>query len=162
MELTEKQQDLVRNQIPAIGLVTAYYGRFGEEALEVSRIFALQLGKGMGERIRSAMQVTGTDAVAVGDVLNTFLLRASGAPIGTPDLVVVEGDKVIAVNEGFCAIMEAARAIGAPHEKICRNYSWPIFEGIASAVNPGVKQEVRESRALGDSRCRHVIVVPIH
>ena len=49
---------------------------------------------------------------------------------------------------------------GAPHDKICPNSSWCIFEGIASAVNPQVRQEVRESRAFGDKRCQHVIIVP--
>ena len=49
---------------------------------------------------------------------------------------------------------------GAPHDKICPNYSWGIFEGIASAANPQVRQEVRESRAFGDKRRQHVIIVP--
>ena len=56
--------------------------------------------------------------------------------------------------------MEAAKAMGVPHDKVCPNYSWFMFEGMASAVNPGVRQEIRESRALGDKRCMHVIIVP--
>lgn len=117
------------------------------------------LGKKLGENIKRQAKITGTDAKAVAAVLNAFLKQASGAPVGVPDFVKIEGNEVSATNEDFCAIMEAVKAVGAPHDKICPNFSWLMFEGIASAVNPRVRQEVRESRALGDKRCRHVVIV---
>ena len=160
MELTPEQAARVQAQVPIIGLLNAFYNRFGEDAFQVSKEFSFQFGKQVGENIKAGSNISGTDANAVAAVLNAFLMEASGAPIGVPDFVKMEGNEVTAANEGFCAIMEAVKVAGVPHDKTCPNYSWSIFEGIASAVNPQVRQEVRESRAFGDKRCQHVIIVP--
>ena len=160
MELTKEQSACVQAQIPVISLINAYYKRFGDDAFQVSREFGLQFGKQLGENIKRGANIKGTDAKAVASVLNAFLQQASGAPVGVPEFVKIEGKEVTAANEGFCSIMEAVKAVGAPHDKICPNFSWLVFEGIASSVNPKVKQEVRESRALGNKRCRHVLIIP--
>lgn len=160
MELTPEQAALTQAQMPTVGLLSAYYRRYGDEAFEVSRAFALRAGAYLGENIKEALQVTGTDTSAVAEVLSAFVTEATGSPARAADLITVAGNEVSYMNDGFCDIMEAANALGAPLDKICRNYSGPVFEGVALSVNPGAEHEVRESRALGDSCCRHVIVVP--
>jgi hypothetical protein len=160
MELTQEQMAAVQAQVPVIGLLMAFYRRFGDEALQVSKEFGSQLGKQFGENIKRSANVTGTDTKAVAAVLNAFLKQATGVPVGVPDFAKIEGNEAVFVNEGFCPVMEAVKAVGAPHDKICPNFSWWLFEGIACAVNPRAKQETRESRALGGKRCIHTIIVP--
>lgn len=45
MELTQGQAASVQAQMPVIGLINAFYRRFGDNAFQVSRDFAFQFGK---------------------------------------------------------------------------------------------------------------------
>lgn len=156
MELTREQMQAVQNQAQTIGLVIAYYNKFGEDALKVAKGYFSEAGRMLGESLKSSLNIVENDANAVATALNAFLMQAAGMPAGCK----VEGDKVICDNEAFCPVMEAVKMVNAPWDKIDLNYAWPFFEGVASAINPGIKMEVLESRYKGDERCRHVITVP--
>lgn len=156
MEITKEQMNLAQAQMQGIGLVTAYYDRFGDDALQVSKSYFSQAGKMLGQNLKSSLNIVGSDANAVAAAINAFIMQAAG----TPGACKVEGDKVVCDNEGFCPVMEAVKMVNVPWDKIDLNYAWPMFEGIALAINPNAKMEVRESRHRGDKRCRHVFIVP--
>jgi len=156
MGLTKEQMEAVQAQVPAIGLVMAYYGRFGEDAFQVAKEYFAQMGNMMGENIKRNLNISGSDATAVAAVVNAFILQAAGAP----DMSKIEGNQVILVNEGFCPVMEAVKMLNAPWDKIDICYAWPMFEAMALAVNPNAKLEVLEARHRGDKSCKHVFTVP--
>ena len=155
MGLTKEQMAAVQVQMPVIGLMMAYYSRFGEDAFQVAKEYSAQLGKMMGENIKSSLNITGTDANAVAAVLNAFLMQ-----FAMPAICKVEGNKVIAETEGFCPVMEVVKMLNAPWDKIDVCYSWPAFGAMALAVNPNAKIEVVEARHRGDKSCKHVFTVP--
>jgi hypothetical protein len=156
MGLTKEQMEAVQAQVPAIGLVMAYYGRFGEDAFQVAKEYFAQMGKMMGENIKRNLNISGSDATAVAAVVNAFILQAAGVP----DMSKIEGNQVILVNEGFCPVMEAVKMLNAPWDKIDICYAWPMFEAMALAVNPNAKLEILEARHRGDRSCKHVFTVP--
>ena len=156
MGLTKEQMDAVQAQVPAIGLVMAYYGRFGEDAFQVAKEYFAQMGKIVGEDIKRNLNITGTDANAVAAAVNAFVMQMAAMPA----LCKVEGNQVIAETEGFCPVMEAVKMLNAPWDKIDICYAWPMFEAMALAVNPNAKLEVLEARHRGDKSCKHVFTVP--
>jgi len=156
MGLTKEQMEAVQAQVPAIGLVMAYYGRFGEDAFQVAKEYFAQMGKMMGENIKRNLNISGSDVTAVAAVVNAFILQAAGVP----DMSKIEGNQVILVNEGFCPVMEAVKMLNAPWDKIDICYAWPMFEAMALAVNPNAKLEVLQARHRGDKSCKHVFTVP--
>jgi hypothetical protein len=155
MALTKEQMAAVQGQAQVIGLVMAYYRRFGEDALPVAKEFSAQLGKMMGENTKSTLKTKGTDANSVAAVLN-----ASLGQIAMPPICKVEGKKVIAQTDGFCPIMEAVKMLNAPWDKVDMYCSWPAFEAIALSVNPNAKMEIVTTRHRGDKSCTHVFTVP--
>jgi hypothetical protein len=155
MALTKEQMAAVQQQAQMVGLVMAYYRRFGESALQVAKEFFTQLGKMMGENSKSALKTTGTDAKSVAAVLNASLMQ-----IAMPAICKVEGNKVIAETDGFCPIMEAVKMLKAPWDKIDTYCSWPAFGAIALSVNPNAKMEIVTTRHKGDKTCKHVFTIP--
>ncbi len=156
MELTKEQMEAVQAQVPAIGLVMAYYSRFGEDAFQVAKEYFAQMGKTMGENIKRNLNISGSDATAVAAVVNAFVLQVAGVT----DMAKIEGNQVIIANEGFCPVMEAAKMLNAPWDKMCLNYALPMFKGMASAINPNVELGVPEGRYKGDKACREVFTIP--
>jgi hypothetical protein len=155
MALTKEQMSAVQAQLSAIGLIMAYYSRFGEDALQVAKGYFTQLGKIQGENSKNSLKITRTDANAVAAVLNACLKR-----IEMPAICKVEGNKVIAETDGFCPIMEAVKMLNAPWDKIDNYCSWPAFGAMARAVNPNVKIDVVSARHKGDKTCKHVFTIP--
>jgi hypothetical protein len=158
--LSEEQMGFVEPQMATIGYMLANYKKFGDDALEVARDYFYELGKSMGQSFKERMGVTESDANAVARVMGVVLEQVGGMKSGAGSKLKVEGNKVIAINTGFCPIMESVRIMNAPWETVCRNYSWRWLEGLAAGVNPDVTMEVPESRIYGKDRCCHVITVP--
>lgn len=156
MELTKEQMEQVQAQMQGIGLVMAYYNRFGEDALQVAKEYFSQAGRMLGENFKRSLNIVGSDASAVAAALNAFLMQAAGIP----DLAKIQGNQVLVVGEGFCPAMEAAKMVNAPLDKACLNCSLPMFEGIASAINPNVKLEVPQARFKGDKSCTEIFTIP--
>ena len=129
MGLTREQVQAVQAQVPPIGLLMAFHGRFGEDAFQVAREYFAQMGKMAGENIKRSLNIRGTDATAVAAALNAFLTQVAGVPAAGK----VEGNRVILTNEGFCPVMEAAKMLNAPWDKVCLNYALPMFKGMAKA-----------------------------
>jgi len=155
MALTKKQMDAVQAQLPVIGLIMAYYKKFGEDAFQVAKEYFAQFGKMQGENSKKSLKITRTDANAVAAVLNACLMQ-----IEMPGICKVEGNKVIAETDGFCPIMEAVKILNAPWDKIDVYCSWPAFGEMARAVNPNAKIDVVEARHKGDKSCKHVFTIP--
>jgi len=97
MELTKEQTSAVQEQAQVIGLIMAYYRKFGDDALKVAADHFLNTGKMIGQNIKSNLNITGTDANAVAAVLNTFMMPSSMSGICK-----VEGNQVIAEGEVGC------------------------------------------------------------
>ena len=139
-----------------IGLVMAYRNRFGEDALQVARQYWAQVRTMLAENSKPSLNIVGSDASPVAAALGAFLMRAARIP----DLAKVQGDRVLVVGEGFRPAMEAAKMLNAPLDKVCLNCSLPMFEGIASAINPNVKLEVPQARFKGDKSCKEIFTIP--
>jgi hypothetical protein len=155
MALTKKQMEVVQAWLPAVGLVTAYYKKFGEDGLQVAKEFFTQFGMIEGENIKKSLKIKKTDANAVAAVLN-----ASLKPLAMSAICKVEGNKVIAETDGFCPIMEAVKMLNAPWDKIDVYCSWPAFGAMGRAVNPNAKIDVVKARHKGDKTCKHVFTIP--
>lgn len=156
MDLTKEQMSMVQRQMQPVGLVMAYYTRFGDDALKVAEDYFAQAGRMAGANIKSSLNISGSDAQAVSAVLDAFLLDVGGIKGASK----IEGNKVIIENDGFCPVMETVKALDAPWDKIDHCYGWPFIEGIAAGVNPDVTMEVTQTRHRGDKSCKHVFIVP--
>jgi len=161
LELTEEQVKRVQPHIPTITMMLAFYKRFGKDALEVSRDWAFRSGKARGEEVKRRMNIQGTDARAIETLFNSILSDRYDEETIKKKLVrlSVEGNKFIAINEGFCPIMTAVKMLNAPWNIVCENYSWPFHHGMAAAINPSVKQEIPKIRIRGDEYCEHMVIV---
>jgi hypothetical protein len=155
MALKKKQMEAVQAQVPAIGLIMAYYSKFGEDALQVAKEYFTQFGKMLGENAKKSLKLTKTDANAVAAVLNECLKQFE-----MHGICKVEGNKIIAETKGFCPIMEAVKMLNAPWDKIDVYCSWPAFGEMARAVNPNAEIDVVEARHKGDKSCKHVFTIP--
>jgi len=155
MALTKEQAAAVQSQAQLIGLVMAYYQRYGEDAFQVAKGFSTQLGKMMGDNAKKALNITGTDAQAIAAVANAALSQ-----LGMTGVCRVEGNKVIAETDGFCPIMEAVKMLNAPWNKIDEVCAWPAFGALGASVNPNVKIDIVTARHRGDKSCKHVFTVP--
>ena len=157
MELTKGQKECIEFQKCRIGLVMAYYEKLGDDAFDIAKAYFSQVGMTWGQDLKRSLKVEGNDVNALAKVLNTFLSQTVGMPEGSAK---VHDNQVIVENKSFCAVLEAVQMLNAPWEKVCLNCAQPIFEGIASAVNPNTTMEVPKSRMKGDKSCRHVFTVP--
>ena len=155
--LTKRQKECIQFQKHRIGLVMAFYDKLGDDALDIAKAYFSQLGMTWGQDLKRSLHVEGDDEVALAAVLNAFLIQAVGMPEGSAR---VHGNQVIVENKDFCSVLEAVKLLKAPWEKVCLNCAQPIFEGIASAVNPDTRMEVPKSRMKGDKSCRHIFTVP--
>ncbi len=121
-----------------MGMTLAYKQRFGDEALEVARGFAEQLGTKVGSQFKERAGVTGSGIQDVERVYHAWLDPAlSPHKLDTR----VEGIKMTITRESSqrCAGLFVAKQMGLPLEMVCRNISQPLFKGIAKAVNPNAK-----------------------
>jgi hypothetical protein len=148
--------EAVQTQMLPVGLVMAYYDRFGDDALQVSKEYFSQVGRMFGQNIKQSLNITTSDVNALAKVLDAFLMQAAGVTGAAK----IEGNQVIMVNKGFCPVMASVKTLNGPWDKIDLYYGWPMIEGIASAVNPNVRMEVPETRHRGDKSCKHVFTIP--
>jgi hypothetical protein len=161
MAFTEEQIGLAQRDIPGITLMLAFYKKFGEDALEVVREWAFESGKMRGEAIKRRMGIQGTDARAIEALIKAVSAERYDKETLEKKLVrvSVEGNKIIAVNEGFCPVMAAVKMLDAPWSLVCPNYSVPTLLGVASAVNPKVKGDVPNARWKGNKFCEHITTI---
>ena len=156
MEFNEKQKMSVQNQLQIVGLLMEYHSRFGEYALEVSRLYFSHVGSTISKTIKKDIKITESDANAVAAVLDEYLMWRHDANL----TIRIERNKVVMSNEGYCPVMEAVESINAPWELIDLSYNSPIFEGIAYGVNPNVRMDVTKRRYRGNKICEQVFTIP--
>jgi len=74
-------------------------------------------------------------------------------------LAKIRGNQIVVVGEGFCPAMEAAKMLNVPLDKVCLNCSLPMFQGMASVINPNVKLQVPQARFTGDKSCKEIFTI---
>ena len=128
-----------------------FYERFKDRPHEEIQRFSFNQGLALGRRVVRELGVRGEGGEALAAVLREVL---RGEP--TAKILLVERDKVLLRNSGFCPLMTAALSLGLPWTWLCKVLGWPFFHGIASAVNPRFDLKMVKRRAKGDPYCDHL------
>ena len=132
-----------------MGLTLAFKQRYGEEALEISRMFVENMGTRMGNKFKEMASVTGMDIQDIERVYHSWL-----DPILAPHRLDtrIEGNKLIVTRESptMCAGLIVAEQLNLPLETVCHNISQPMFKGIARAVNPKAEYNMVQ---MGQQKC---------
>ncbi|MBN2334253.1 hypothetical protein JXL21_01755 [Candidatus Bathyarchaeota archaeon] len=127
-----------------------FYERFKNDP-EAARKASFQLGHELGLTLKQKHGIEGDGLDAVAEVLNAAMIVVRSEPSA-----VVEGDRVIKKDRGFCVIMRSALTLNLPWDWLDVNFAWPWMEGIVSVVRPGMRMSVQTSRSNGDQFCTHV------
>jgi hypothetical protein len=112
---------------------------------------AFQIGEEMGRLLKRKYNIREEGLEAVAKVLNAAMRSVKGEETAR-----VEGDRVMMINTGFCAVMRAAITLNVPWEWFDTNFAWPWLEGIVYTVRHDVKLRIPSARCRGDKACLHV------
>lgn len=138
------------------GLTLAFKQKYGEEALEISRRFAENMGTMMGNKFKEMASVTGKDIQDIERVYHSWL-----DPILTPHKMEtrIEGNKLIVTRASptMCPGLVVAKQLNLPLETVCKNISQPMFKGIAKAVNPNAEYDTVQ---MNQQKCIETIEIP--
>jgi len=138
-----------------MGMTLAFKQRFGDEALEVARGFAEQLGTKVGNQFKERAGITGSGIHDIERIYHTWLdttLKPHKLDMK------VDGNKLTVTRESpqECPGLFVAKQMNLPLEMVCRNISQPLFKGVAKAVNPNVKYTAVQ---LSEEKCIETIEI---
>ncbi|MGC1120658.1 MAG: hypothetical protein WBA22_06150 [Candidatus Methanofastidiosia archaeon] len=146
----------VRLQSALMGLTLAFKEKYGDEALNITKTFAEQIGIMMGSDMKKGMGITGSKIEDIEKVFHGWM-----DPMMKPfePHVTVEGNKMIVSRESpaKCPPMVAAERMNVPLELVCKTLAWPIFQGVARAVNPDA---IYSNVEVGQQKCIETIEIP--
>ena len=134
-------------------LTRDFYSRYKDNPKE-GQLQTFAIAKKLALAFMEKRHLRGDDLDTLAVVLNSFGKEAN---IGI--VAKVEGNKVIARNTSLCPIMLSARAYKIPWDWMDEVVGWPFMAGLASAVNPKVKQSITRARVRGDPECEHVFEI---
>ena len=155
-KLSAQFEGAVRFQSAFMGLALAYKQKYGDEAREVAKAFAKQLGLKLGNQLRENLGVVGSDLTAIERVLHAW---QDPVVSGRPPKSKIEGKKLIMTREAptQCPAMAVAKQMKLPVEMVCNTVAFPMFRGVAEAVNPKAKHT---SVKIASKECIDAIEVP--
>jgi hypothetical protein len=128
----------VQLQSALMGLTLAYKQKYGDEALEVAKAFIEQLGFRLGKQLKEKVGVAGSGLKDIESVLHAW---QDPSTVGPPAKSAIEGNKLTMIREAptQCPAMVVAKQMNLPVEMVCNTVAFPMFRGVAEAVNPKAK-----------------------
>ena len=140
----------VQIQSLLMGLTLAFKEKYGDEALTVAQNFAERIGTMTGNGMKAQAGVTGSGIEDIEKVIHLWL-----DPVTAPQKVEtrIEGNTLIIPRESptMCPPLLVAQNLNVPVEMVCSTIAWPIFQGMAKAVNPNAKYsnvEISEQKCI--------------
>ena len=149
-------QGAVQLQSALMGLALAYKQKYGDEALEVAKTFTKQLGMRLGNQLKEKTGVVGSGLKDIERVLHAW---QDPAVLGRPPKSTIEGKKLMLTREEptQCPAMIVAKQMNLPLEMVCNTVAFPMFRGVAEAVNPKAKHT---SVQIHSKKCIDAIEIP--
>ena len=144
-----QSQGAVQLQSAMMGLTLAYKQKYGDEALEVAKAFMKQLGVRLGNKLKKEIGVTGSSLKDIERILHAW---QDPATLGPPAKSKIEDNKLIMIREAptLCPAMVVAKQMNLPVETVCNTVAFPMFRGVAEAVNPKARHT---SVKIADNEC---------
>jgi hypothetical protein len=149
-------QGAVQLQSALMGLALAYKQKYGDEALEVAKTFTKQLGIRLGNQLKEKTGVVGSGLKDIERVLHAW---QDPTVLGRPPKSTIEGKKLTLTREDptQCPAMIVAKQMNLPLEVVCNTVAFPMFRGVAEAVNPKAKHT---SVQIHSKKCIDTFVIP--
>jgi hypothetical protein len=149
-------QASVQLQSALMGLTLAYKQKYGDEALEVAKTFTKQLGIRLGNQLKEKTGVVGSSLKDIERVLHAW---QDPAALGPPPKSTIEGKKLMMTREAptQCPAMLVAKQMNLPLEMVCNTVAFPMFRGVAEAINPKAKHT---SVQIHSKKCIDAIEIP--
>jgi len=149
-------QGAVQLQSALMGLTLAYKQKYGDEALEVAKTFTKQLGIRLGNQLKEKTSVVGSGLKDIESVLHAW---QDPATLGPPSKSTIEGKKLTMTREAptQCPAMLVAKQMKLPLEMVCNTVAFPMFRGVAEAINPKAKHT---SVQIHSKKCIDTIEIP--
>ncbi len=137
-KLSPQFQGAVRLQSALMGLTLAFKEKYGDEALEIAKTFTKQLGIKMGNQLKEKAGVVGSGLEDIERVLHAW---QDPTVLGSPPKSKIEGKRLTMIRESptQCPALHVAKQMNLPLEMICNTVAFPMFRGVAEAVNPKAK-----------------------
>jgi hypothetical protein len=138
-----------------MGLTLAFRQKYGDEALEVTKTFTKQLGTRLGNQIK---EKTGA-GISLKDIESVLHAWQDPAALGPPSKSMIEGKKLTMIRESptECPALHVAKQLNVPLEMVCNTVAFPMFRGVAEAVNPKAKHT---SVQINSRKCIDTIELP--
>lgn len=139
-----------------MGLTLAFRERYGDEALEIGKAFTKQLGTTIGNQLKGKARVVGSGLSDIEAVLHAW---QDPVVLGPPPKSKIEGKRLIMIRESQtqCPSLQVAKRMNLPLEMICNTVAFPMFRGVAAAVNPDAKHI---SVQISSNKCIDAIEIP--
>lgn len=139
-----------------MGLTLTFKEKYGDEAVKVTQAFAERMGTQMGNQFKEKADVKDSGIHDIEQVFHAWL-----GPALAPDKpkTSVENKKMTLTREAptMCPPLLVAKQMNLPLEMVCNTLSFPMFKGIAKAVNPGAKHT---SAQISEQKCVDIIEIP--
>lgn len=127
-----------------------FYESFKNDS-EAAKRASYKTGQELGQSFQQKLNAWGNDLETVAKVLNEFQTTVQGNPNAK-----VEGNTVTMRCTGFCPIMRAALTLNIPWSWLDTSFAWPMIQGIASHVMPGIRLRLPSAKSRGDDSCIYV------
>jgi hypothetical protein len=124
-----------------------FYDQYKDD-IEAAKRSAYQLGREMGESLFQRHGVNERSLEALSSILNEFQRMVQGEPNAR-----VEGEAIVMQCRGFCPIMRAALTRNIPWQWLDEYYVLPMFDGMASLVDPNLRVKLLLAKSRGDAVC---------
>jgi hypothetical protein len=154
-KLSPQFQGALQLQSALMGLTLAFRQKYGDEALEVTKTFTKQLGTRLGNQIKEKIGA-GSSLKDIESVLHAW---QDPAALGPPTKSMIEGKKLTMIRESptECPALHVAKQLNVPLEMVCNTVAFPMFRGVAEAINPKAKHT---SVQINSKKCIDTIELP--
>ena len=154
-KLSPQFQGALQFQSALMGLTLAFKQKYGDDALEITKTFAKQLGTKLGSQIKQKIGA-GSSLKDIESVLHAW---QDPAALGPPVKSMIVGKKLTMTRESptECPAMHVAKQLNVPLETVCNTVAFPMFRGVAQAVNPNAKHT---SVQIDSKKCIDTIEIP--
>ena len=155
-QVSHRFEGAVRFQSALMGMALAFKEKYGEEALEIAKQFTKKLGMNIGNQIKKQAGITGSNLKAIEKTLHAW---QDPVVLGPPPKSTIEGNRLTMIRESptQCPALHVAKRMNLPLEMICENVAFPMFRGVAEAVNPKAKHT---SVQIASAKCIDAIEIP--
>ena len=155
-KLSPQFQGAVRLQSALMGLTLAFKEKYGDEALEIAKAFTKQLGIKIGTQFKEKAGVVGSGIKDIESVLHAW---QDPVVLGPPPKSKIEGKRLTMIRESptQCPALHVAKQMNLPLEMVCNTVAFPMFRGVAEAVNPKAKHT---SVQISSKKCIDAIEIP--